>query len=511
MKIASLGIRRKTMTVNARLLDVSGMDKNFGVTRALREVSFSLDRGHVYGLIGENGSGKSTVSSIIAGMQTATRGDMTYQGKPWRPQSMLEAQKNGIGMIVQEAGSIPNITVAENIFLGHEKLFAKGPFVNKKAMTEAAQALLDKLGIDMFKAHQRTGDMDMQMRKIIEIARCMYWEPDLLIVDETSTALSHEGRQFLYRIMQGMKNSNKCVLFISHDLDEMMAQCDKLTVLRDGVIIGTLNKEEYEPQRIRAMMVGRELTGSYYRNDMDGYDDEVVLKARHITTLEDLLCFDLELHKGEILGLGGLSHCGMRTVGRALFGIEKVLDGQVLVNGTHIDSPKKAIENGIAYVSKNRDSESLGLSATIFENIASTGYKVNEWFIGLISGRKENAYVDRQIDALSIKCAGKHYNVNTLSGGNKQKVVFGKWVASDANILILDCPTRGIDVGVKSAMYKLFYDMKKQGKSILLISEELQELIGMCDRILMMKDGKVTLETMRADRPTEHALIDYMI
>lgn len=500
------------MSEQEKMIEIRNMDKHFGATIALNNVSFSLERGNVYGLIGENGSGKSTVSSIIAGMQEATRGEMFFNGKPWKPESMLDAQKNGIGMIVQEAGNIENITVAENIFLGHEKNFSSGVFVDKKKMVAAAQKLLDDLGIDGFTADQKTRDLDMQKRKIIEIAKCMYWKPELLIVDETSTALSFEGRTFLYRMMKWQREQNKCVLFISHDLDEMMEHCDKLTVLRDGVIIGTLDRSEYEPSTIRRMMVGREVKGDYYRNDQDGYDQEVVLRADNITTMNDLLCFSLELHKGEILGLGGLSHCGMHTVGRAMFGIEKVLDGQVTTaDGTKITDADTAIANRIAYVSKNRDSESLGLSATIFENISSTGYKINQWLLNLISKNKENKYVDDQVKGLSIKCAGKHYNVNTLSGGNKQKVVFGKWVASDAQILILDCPTRGIDIGVKAAMYKLFYEMKKAGKSILLISEELQELIGMCDRILILKDGEIRCEKNRSENITEHSLIDYMI
>ncbi|MBR4446231.1 MAG: sugar ABC transporter ATP-binding protein [Solobacterium sp.] len=493
------------------MLEVRNMFKNFGVTVALNDVSFTLERGHVYGLIGENGSGKSTVSSIIAGMQTATKGDMVYEGKPWAPGSMLEAQEHGIGMIVQEAGTIPNITVAENIFLGHEDMFKKGIFIDRAGLTAAAQKLLDELGIKEFRASDRTGKLDMQMRKIVEIAKCMYWKPQLLIVDETSTALSLEGRMFLYKVMRKQREENKTVLFISHDLDEMMTECDKLTVLRDGVIIGTLDQKDYEPNIIRKMMVGRELKGDYYRSDYEGYSDEVVLKAENVTTLHDLLNLNFELHKGEILGIGGLSECGMHTVGRAVFGIEKVLDGEVTANGAKITSPRTAIDNRMAYVSKNRDTESLGLSATIFENIASTGYKANIAFANIISGKKENAYVDKQIEELQIKCAGKHYNVNTLSGGNKQKVVFGKWVASDAQILILDCPTRGIDVGVKASMYKLFTEMKKSGKAILLISEELQELIGMCDRILIMKDGEVTREVMRTENPTENSLIDYMI
>lgn len=501
------------MSSKETLIEVRNVEKHFGMTVALDGISFTLERGNIYGLIGENGSGKSTVSSIIAGMQRPTRGEVFYKGAPWSPNSMLEAQSKGVGMIVQEAGTIPNITVAENLFLGHERMFSRGPFVDKGRMLKAARALLEELDIQALDPQQPTRTLDMQRRKIVEIAKCMYWKPELLIVDETSTALSFEGRAFLYRMMHRQREENKCVLFISHDLDEMMEHCDKLTVLRDGHIIGTLDKADYDPGTIRRMMVGREIQGSYYRSDFDGYDEtEVVLRADEITTREDLLCFSLELHKGEILGLGGLSHCGMHTVGQALFGIEKVLDGAVRVSdGTAIRSPREAIAHGMAYVSKNRDTESLGLSASIYENIASTGYRINRWLGALISAHKENAYVDKQVQELSVKCAGKHSAVNTLSGGNKQKVVFGKWIASDAQILILDCPTRGIDVGVKAAMYRLFYEMKQAGKSILLISEELQELIGMCDRIVILKDGQITCEKLRTEHITEHMLIDYMI
>jgi len=260
------------------------------------------------------------------------------------------------------------------------------------------------------------------------------------------------------------------------------------------------------------MMVGRELSRHFYRNDSDGYSDEVVLKADCITTLEELLCFDLELHKGEILGIGGLSNCGMHTLGKALFGIEKVLNGEVRTgDGKLIKKTKTAISCGMGYLSKDRDTESLGLLGTIRENIQSTGYRKNRGFGPFIPYGKEAAYVKRQVDELSIKIASENHLVQTLSGGNKQKVVFGKWMAADSNILIMDCPTRGVDVGVKAAMYKLMYEMKKAGKSILLISEELPELIGMSDRILIMKNGSVACEVMRNELKGEQELIEAMI
>ncbi len=494
------------------LLEVHDMVKNFGVTVALNHVDFVVRRGEIRGLIGENGSGKSTVSSIISGMQKPTSGSMTYKGQPWAPSSTLEAQGKGICMIVQEAGTIQGIPVADNIFLGHEKMFMRGPIVNHGKMVREAQELLDRLGIDI-DASERTERLSMQQCKLVEIAKGMYWDPEIFIVDETTTALSQSGRTLLYRLMHELRDNGKAVLFISHDLEELIEQCDAVTVLRDGKIIGSLDKDEFDPDVMKKMMVGREIKGGYYRSDYDGYSDEVVLKADCITTRHDLMCFDLELHKGEILGIGGLSECGMHTVGKALFGAEKILDGQVTVGPDKVvvKDPETAIRHNIGYTSKDRDRESVGLAGSIHENIASTGYIANRLFGPVISFRKEKKYVAKQVKDLSLKCASPYHNVNTLSGGNKQKVVFGKWIGADSRILILDCPTRGIDIGVKAAMYQLIYRFKQEGRSILLISEELQELIGMSDRILIMKDGKVVHEVMRTDNPTENDLIEHMI
>ena len=494
------------------VLEVKDMCKYFGVTVALDHVNFVLKAGEVRGLIGENGSGKSTVSSIASGMQKASSGEMFYLGKPWAPATALEAQEQGICMIVQEAGTIPNIPVADNIFLGHEELFAAGPFVNHGKMVAAAQKLLDELGIEI-DASMRTGRLDLQQCKLIEIAKAMYWKPKILVVDETTTALSQTGRELLYRLMRQLADNGSSVMCISHDLDEMMQHCDAVTVLRDGHIIGSLDKKEFDGDLMKKMMVGREVKGDYYRSDMDGYGEEVVLKADCITTRQDLLCFDLELHKGEILGIGGLSECGMHTVGKALFGYETILDGQVTVGPHHtvVKNPEAAIRNSMAYTSKDRDHESVGLAGTIRDNIASTGYIKNLLVGPIISFKKEKQYVEKEIADLNLKCASQYHTVNTLSGGNKQKVVFGKWIGGDADILILDCPTRGIDIGVKASMYQLIYQMKKEGRSIVLISEELPELIGMSDRILIMKDGQVTHEVRRTEHPTEHELINYMI
>lgn len=495
------------------LVEVKDMCKNFGVTIALSHVDFVVKTGEIRGLIGENGSGKSTVSSIIAGLQPASSGEMFYKGTPWAPATVLEASSAGIGMIVQEAGTIANISVAENIFLGNYNRFKKGPIIDKRSMVAEARKALEKIGVTNIDPALPARIYDMQERKLIEVAKCMYDDPELLIVDETTTALSQFGRDIVYRIMREMADAGKSVMIISHDLNEMMEHCDTLTVLRDGVIVDNIEKADFDPDDIKKKMVGREVSGNYYRVDTDGYEeDNVVLKADCITTMHSLLCLNLELHKNEILGIGGLSDCGMHAVGRALYGLDEVVDGQVILtkNGTVIKSAETAFKNGMGYVSKNRDTESLELNASIYNNIASTGYDKNNVGPLIIPG-KEKRYVDRQIKALRIKCRDAYQPVRTLSGGNKQKVVFGKWCADDADILILDCPTRGVDIGVKAAMYQLIYDMKKQGKSIIMISEELPELMGMCDRLLIIRDGQISGEFSRKDGYEDRVLIEYMI
>ncbi|MFR1895731.1 sugar ABC transporter ATP-binding protein [Hungatella sp.] len=495
------------------LVEVKDMCKNFGVTVALNHVDITIRRGEIRGLIGENGSGKSTVSSIIAGIQPATSGEMFYKGKPWKPSTSLEAVKQGIGMIVQEAGTIENITVAENIFLGHYEAFKNGIFMNKAKMNAEAAKALEKIGVTTINPALPTRVYDMQDRKLIEIAGTMYNNPDLFVVDETTTALSQSGRTILYNLMHRAANENRAVVFISHDLEELMEHCDTLTILRDGVIIDNMEKKDFDSNDIKHKMVGREIKGNYYRVDKDEYSSEVVLKADCITTMNALLCFDLELHQGEILGIGGLSECGMHELGKALYGLEEVVDGQVVLTktGTVVKNAQTAFKNKMGYVSKNRDTESLELNASIAANIQSTGLDKNRLFGPFLSFRKERRYAKLQVDSLAIKCVNMLQPVKALSGGNKQKVVFGKWIADDADILILDCPTRGVDIGVKAAMYQLIYQMKQKGKSIIMISEEMPELIGMSDRLLVIRDGKVNGEFYRKDGYDQHKLIECMI
>lgn len=494
------------------IVEAKHMNKRFGSTIALNDVNITVRRGEILGLIGENGSGKSTVTSIISGMQKADSGEMIYEGNPWAPNSMIEALQHGIGMIVQETGTVPGITVAENIFLGEVGQFGGKGLINKKKMMQKAKEILEGIGAAHINPAMMTGMLDLQDRKLIEIAKVMSKNPQMLVVDETTTALSQIGRDIIYKIMNRMKEEDKAVVFISHDLDEIMNVCDSLTVLRDGKIIVTFTKEEFNEDQIKTSMIGRELQGDYYRSDYDGsYDKEVVLEIQDGNLRDQLIDFNLQLHKGEILGIGGLSHCGMHTLGKVLFGAEQMTTGKVLCQGEPVKNEDFAMKKKIGYVAKDRDVESLCLNASIRDNIAAAGldcFAVNNF---LILPGKEKAYVQEQIDSLSIKCQEMNQYVSALSGGNKQKVVFGKWIGRDSEILILDCPTRGVDIGVKQSMYQLMYHMKKEGRSIVIISEEMAELIGMSDRLLVMKDGKITKELERSESLSESDIINYMI
>lgn len=500
---------------NELIFETKDLCKQFGPTTALNNVNIKIYRGQITGLIGENGSGKSTITSIAAGMQPASSGEMFYKGNPHRPATMIEAEKLGIGMIVQEQGTISGVSIAQNIFLGQEEQFSSFGFINYRAMNKAAKVVLETVGFAKLDPSMSIDRLDMQDRKLIEVAKVLHNDPELLIIDESTTALSQHGRKIIYDIMKKMSKDNRAVIFISHDLDELMEVCDTLTVLRDGVLITTLDKEQMQESVIKKFMVGREMKGDYYRSDFSkSVDLDKVLVVDHITTGTGLLMnFSMDVRKGEILGIGGLSDCGMHELGKALFGEEKVLQGSVTYVATDekINNARQAVAKGMGYVSKDRDKEALVLTASISDNILSAGLDkvVNRY--GLIYPRTKKKYVMEQVEQLQVKCASIEQNVQYLSGGNKQKVVFGKWMGRDCDILILDCPTRGVDIGVKAAMYQLMYQMKLEGKTIIMISEELPELIGMSDRIIIIKDGQKSGEFQRSELLNEHMVIDSMI
>ena len=667
--------------------------KTFGPTIALNDVDISIYPGEIRGFIGENGSGKSTMSQIMTGIYFKNSGTMTFKGELWEPKSMMDAMQRGIGIAVQENGTISGDSVSDNMFLceldkfsgvnffEHERIvsyskyfdidinrfteiknemssvgktkenveFLKkearalrdelleeyrnkrnswiekenkdydsrlrelvlkrnasseaalkeisedgelkesfkrrkykyrlslikaeylknknvldinhqanllaikhdraaivnlcsnlclylneclekslarrakeaimrvlfGGIVNQKKMNRHCRSILANIGVYNIRPELPMGLYDIQSRKLVEIAKILNKNPDIFIVDETTTALSEDGRQILYKKMNDLKKAGKAILFISHDLDEIIEKCDTLTVLRDGSIVANLNKDEFDPEAIKKYMIGRELKGDYYRSDFEASSgDKVLLKANRLSLQGRLNDISLDLHEGEIVGIGGLSDCGMHDLGKVLFGAIHPSSGQVLT-GDELDIEVKseliAMKNKIGYLPKDRDVEALALKDSIYNNIAIASIG-NILKLGVIVSKKEEAeIVKAQVDFLQIKCNSSGDLVNTLSGGNKQKVSLGKWLGNKSRILILDCPTRGVDIGVKQFIYQLMLRLKNEGYAILMISEELPELIGMSDRLLIMRKGQIAHEFKRSSSLRQEQIVDYML
>lgn len=495
------------------LISGEGIDKHFGVTHALKSVGFEVLRGEVLGLIGENGSGKSTLSSIIAAVHHADAGSLRLRDEAYAPKNRVEASALGVSMISQEKGTFDELSVAHNIFIGQESGFAQNGLVSNRKMRSAAQKALDEIGATHIKATASVQTLNMEDRKLVEIARAVYNNPDLLIVDETTTALSRLGRDMLYRTIESMKKQDKAVIFISHDIDEVMEVCDRLMVLRDGEKISVLEKREYNPSLIRKLMVGREIEDHFYRTDFEtSHDSHVVMRLESIYS-QAVQNISLQLRRGEILGIGGLTDCGMHEVGKLAYGLEPQDYGTVTVDTgeeREIKQADEAVGAGVAYISKNRDQESLMLSSNIKDNVCLPAYKKLAKN-GYIRNKTERRYAGEWLKKMDVKMRDMFQFTSELSGGNKQKIALAKWIGFGANVYIMDCPTRGIDVGVKATIYRLMEDLKAMGKSILLISEELPELIGMCDRVIIMKQGAISGEFQRNEHLNEKDLIEYMI
>ena len=494
------------------LLQAVEIDKHFGITHALDHVSMTFGKGEIHALIGENGSGKSTITNCLTGIYRKDSGRFILEGKEIDARNQVEANHEGVAIVVQEIGTLNGLTVAENIFLGNEDMFTSHGIKNTSAMNRKAQEYLDSYGFTHIDATRTIDDYNFEDRKLVEIVKATYFNPKVLVVDETTTALGQKGREELFKVMHRVRDTGNCVIFISHDLEEVIEQSDAISVLRDGVYIGSVTKEEATVDGLKKLMVGREIGDNYYRTDYgEKISDEVVLSAEDISVPGQLDHVSLKLHKGEILGIGGLSECGMHEIGKALFGASYFRKGTVtLADGTRIDSIPTAIRHSIAFASKDRDNESLVINDTICENICLPSLEDLKKG-GVLYSSVMHRFARKFADQMSTKMTGVDQFVSNLSGGNKQKVVLARWIGKDSDLIILDSPTRGIDVKVKADIYAMMDEMRKNGKSIIMISEEIMELIGMADRILIMKDGKINGEFMRSEELSDMDLIEKMI
>jgi len=473
------------------ILQVERITKTFGSTVANKEISLSVQRGSIHGLAGENGSGKSTLSSIISGMLSADSGTIYKDGKEFKPENPVAANDAKVAMVVQELGIIGTLPPTINMFLGKTDRFSKMGIVDLKKMEAAAKEQFEKWELPEIPLTGKTEDLSVEQRKILELARALASEPDFLILDEISQALSQDNRKALYQFIEKFKNQGKSILMISHDLDEMLEVCDAISVLRDGVVIDTKAANAYTIGELQKSMIGREVSGNYYRDDQEeNYHDEVILKVENLALGKEIEEVTFDLHKGEILAVCGLSNAGIHTLGKVLFGLEREFTGTITdaKTGKKLKRPQDVLKAGGAYLSKDRDQDGLMLKATVGQNLIVPNVNRLQGKLGFLSPKKVNAMSQKAADDFEVKCEGINSIVAQLSGGNKQKVNLSRWLVQELKFIILDCPTRGVDVGVKAYIYDVLKKAKNEGMGIIMISDELPEAMGMADRMLVMRN-----------------------
>ena len=498
---------------NSVVLRVEDLSKSFGPTRAVVDVSLDFRAGEIHGLIGENGSGKSTLMSMVAGIHTRDKGRMFKDNQAYDPVSPAHANEQGVSMVVQELGLIDDLTVTENIFLGKTDRFSSRGVMNLGKMRAAAEKAFADWGIAQVPLDVFAKSLTVEEKKLVELVRALSSNPDVLILDEITAAFSHNNRTVLYELLAKLKAQGKLILFVSHNLSEILSLCDRITVLKDGEKVTTLDAEGATEDELKRLMVGREVKETYFYTPAKLDKAEPVLKVDGITLDGVLRNVSFELRRGEVLGLGGLSDSGIHELGKVLFGLTKPDQGQIIFaeTGERIDSLRKAIDTGIAYVPKDRDTEALMVRATNEDNLVLPSTDSFVGRLGFMSPRKRKAFAQEQLRVFEIKASGIRQAVNQLSGGNRQKVSLASWLSRPNKILILDSPTRGVDVGITANIYKLIAQVKQEGIGIILISDELPELIGCSDRILIMKNGEVAKIFERAEGFSEHRIVQVMI
>lgn len=493
---------------------IENLSKRFGATIANKKITLTINKGEVRGFAGENGSGKSTLCSIIGGIQRLDSGTMFKEGQPYNPQSPIEANNQGVAMVVQELGVLDGLTVAENIFVGRTEQFARRGLINIKKMEKAAEKELEKWGINEIPVDRMAGALSIEERKMLELVKALSVDPDILILDEITQALSHDNRELLYNIIDQLKDKGKTILLVTHDIEEMIDITDTITVLRDGEVIETVKSNEVTEDDLKKMMIGREISGYYYRSDeQESHQGEVVLRVQDLST-EKLKNISFELYKGEILAICGLSDAGTHELGKAICGFAEYRTGEVtdVKTGKSLNKPQDIIRAKGAYLSKDRDEDGLMLNASVKDNLfmPSAGLLANK--LGFIAPKKIRNLTSDAVATMSIKTFDPYQQkVVSLSGGNKQKVNLSRWLVQDLNFMILDCPTRGVDVGVKAYIYRIMEEAKEKGLALMMITDELPEAIGMADRIIVLKEGQISREFRRSENFTEEAIIEVMM
>ena len=476
------------------LVSMEGIDKSFPGVRALDQARFELRAGEVHALVGENGAGKSTLMRVLAGVVRCDAGAIRLGGTAVAIASPRAARDLGISIIHQELNLVPHLTVAQNIFLGREPRRWPRFVLDERALDDAARAVLERVrdGID---PRTRVSDLTVAMQQMVEIAKALALDARVLIMDEPTAALTTAEIAELFRITRELRARGVGIVDISHRLEELPEISDRITVMRDGRTIETLATPTATLDRIIQRMVGRTLYEPAPRIP-EVAAPEVVLELRRVTRGRAIRDVSFCLRRGEILGVAGLVGAGRTEVARAIFGADRIDSGEILVRGrpVRIRSPRDAVRLGIGYLSEDRKRYGLALGMAVETNIALATLRRCVGWLGTVNTAATHAIAHRYAGALRIRTPSLHHRASSLSGGNQQKVVIAKWLAADTEILLFDEPTRGIDVGAKSEIYQLMNELTRQGKSILMISSELPEVLRMSHRILVMCEGRITGE-----------------
>lgn len=495
---------------NEVILSVEGVSKSFLGTKALDKVSLEVCKGEVHGVIGENGAGKSTLMNTIFGSLQRDEGTIRFMGEEVHFKCPADALKNGISMIHQETNLVQQFTASENIWLGMEKRFMKGGHLDNGARDRKTQELFDEYGISLH-YDDVAGQISMAACQMIEVIRAVACGAKLIIMDEPTSSLSENEVEILFRMIRKLTQQGVAVIYISHKIEEIMEICDRLSVYRDGHYIGTRLISEIDHGTIVSMVVGRELTNLFPKSEPN--IGEVILDVKNLSKYGKFRDVSFQLHKSEILGFAGLEGAGRSEVASCIFGIDQPDSGEIYLDGKKVSiaSPSAAVELGIGMVTEDRLRRGIVAQMSVKDNmtIARLG-KFCSRFLGSIRRKEEEAACDDMIKTMQVKVSDRNQRIDSLSGGNQQKVIIGRWVMTAPRILILDEPTRGIDVGSKSEIHRLMSSFVEQGMSIILISSEMPELLGMADRIVVMREGNAVY-TCDREEATQETLGKYVL
>jgi len=486
-------------------IKMTGIDKSFSGNQVLTNVDIEIKHGEIHALMGENGAGKSTLVKVLTGIHPRDNGVVKLDGKEVTFTNPKEAEEKGIIVIHQELNIIPHLTVAENMFLGKELTYGKTGILNTKAMKKQTVQSLKRLGVTNIHPDETAGNLSVGQQQMVEIARAIATDAKLIVMDEPTAALTDREIESLFKVIDSLKTQGVSIIYISHRMEEIFNICDRITILRDGQYIGTENIAETSFEEIVKMMVGRELGEQFPERDRPVGD--VIFEVANLGRAGYFKDINFDIKEGEILGVAGLMGAGRSEVMEVIFGFHKKDSGSIKLNGKDltIKHPRDAVKAGIGFITEDRKSKGLVIDASIRENIALTNLKAISSG-GIISNSKENKMVIELIKRLHVRTTGGGQEVKSLSGGNQQKVVIAKWLGINPTILILDEPTRGVDVGAKKEIYSIMNELTESGVAIIMISSELPEVLGVSDRIMVMHEGKITAFLNRDEADQERIM-----